>query len=170
MKGRAVLLTSLGLALGYLNSANAQGLTVPLMTIKIFNDDPNHYIYPVLTTGQGAVDIWLQAFFKIPEAQVSNHPYPRTQSFRIYVNPAMGGIAPGQSVTLTIPLYTQLVSYVDPMQPNQYIDWWNGGTILIYSSDRAAPPKALTDALMNRMENGGVSLCTSQKMGLYCSF
>jgi hypothetical protein len=143
-------LTSLGLGLGYLSSANAQGPTVPLMTIKIFNDDPNHYIYPVLTTGQGAVDIWLQAFFKIPQAQVSNYPYPRTKSFRIYINPAMEGIAPGQSVTLTIPLYTQLVSYVDPMEPNQYIDWWNGGTILIYSSDTAAPPKALTDALMNR--------------------
>jgi len=29
------------------------------MTIKIFNDDPAHYIFSVLTTGQGPVDIWL---------------------------------------------------------------------------------------------------------------
>jgi hypothetical protein len=150
MKACAAFLTSLGLGLGCLSGANAQGPTVPSMTIKIFNDDPNNHIYPVLTTGQGAPDIWLQAFFKIPQAQVPNHPYPRTRSFRIYINPAMGGIAPGQSVTLTIPLYTQLVSSVDPTQPNQYIDWWNGGTILIYSSDTATPPKALTDALTNR--------------------
>jgi len=37
----------------------------PLMAVKIFNDDPVHWIYPVLTTGKGDQDIWLQAFFKV---------------------------------------------------------------------------------------------------------
>ena len=55
----------------------ARSDNVPLMTVKIFNDDPSHWIYPVLTTGKGAQDIWLQAFFKVPAAQVPNNLYPQ---------------------------------------------------------------------------------------------
>jgi hypothetical protein len=147
MKAFATFLVLLSLGLGYVSDASAQ--SPPLMTIKIFNDDPNHHIFPVLTTGQGAEDIWLQAIFKVPEKDIPNFPYPRNKSFRIYINPS-SGIGPGQNVAITIPLYTQLVPSVDPKMPNQYIDWWNGGTILLYSSDTATRPRALTDDLTNR--------------------
>lgn len=122
------------------------------MTIKIFNDDPDHYIYPVLTTGKGPVDIWLQAFFKIPANQTAEHPYKRELVYRIYVNPPSGepplggGIAPGQSVTLTLPLYTQLAATVNPKEADQYIDWWNGGRIDIFHSGNV-PPRALVEDL-----------------------
>jgi hypothetical protein len=95
------------------------------------------------------IDIWLQAIFKIPEAQNGNFPYPRDKSFRIYINPS-SGIGPGQNVAITVPLYTQLVTPVNPTQPNQYIDWWNGGTIQLFASDTTTPPRALTDDLTNR--------------------
>ncbi len=128
--------------------AHADG--APLMTVKIFNDDPNHWIYPVLTTGKGAQDIWLQALFKVPSAQVPNNLYPRGKNYRIYISPSGAGIAPGQNVSITLPLYTQLVQTVVPSQPDQYVDWWNGATIQVYASGTASPPKALLDALNHR--------------------
>ena len=124
--------------------------SVPLMTVKIYNDDPNHWIYPVLTTGKGSQDIWLQAFFKVPADQVPTNLYPRGKNYRVYISPSGTGIAPGQNVSITLPLYTQLVQTVVPSQPDQYVDWWNGGTIQIYVSDTASPPKALTEALNKR--------------------
>lgn len=68
MKGFATASMLLSLGLGHVGNADAQIVpqVVPTMTIKIFNDDPAHYIFPVLTTGQGMVDIWLQAIFQIP--------------------------------------------------------------------------------------------------------
>jgi hypothetical protein len=151
MKAFVTALILLTLDLGHVSNADAQIVPrmVPTMTMKIFNDDPAHYIFPVLTTGQGMVDIWLQAIFQIPQDQNGNFPYPRDKSFRIYINPSKG-IGPGQSVTITVPLYTQLVTSVAPKQPNQYIDWWNGGTIQLFGSDTATPPRALTDDLTNR--------------------
>jgi hypothetical protein len=128
----------------------AQADDVPLMTVKIFNDDPSHWIYPVLTTGKGDQDIWLQAFFKVPANQVPNNLYPRGQNYRVYISPSGAGIAPGLSVSITLPLYTQLVPTVIPSNSDQYIDWWNGATIQVYVNDTANPPKALTEALEGR--------------------
>lgn len=145
------------LALLLATGAPAHADSVPLMTVKIFNDDPNHWVYPVLTTGKGSQDIWLQAFFKVPANRVPNNLYPRGKNFRIYISPSGAGIAPGQSVSITLPLYTQLVSNVVPSQPDQYMDWWNGGTIQIYVSDTANPPKALTEALNNRPDEHPVT-------------
>jgi len=146
-------LVALALALSCTGQVGAQSsANVPTMTIKIFNDDPDHYIYPVLTTGKGPVDIWLQAFFKIPANQTAEHPYKRELVYRIYVNPPSGepplggGIAPGQSVTLTLPLYTQLAATVNPKEADQYIDWWNGGRIDIFHSGNV-PPRALVEDL-----------------------
>src|SRR5262249_14498744 len=44
---------------------------------------------------------------------------------------------------ITLPLYTQLVADVNPKEPDQYIDWWNGGRVSIYESAGGMPPKAL---------------------------
>src|SRR5436305_776708 len=86
--------------------------TVPVMSIKIFNDDPNnHYIFPVLTTGKGDVDIWLQAIFRVPKARETIDTYGRSRNYRIYIND-LAGIAPGKSVTLTVPLYTKLAGAI----------------------------------------------------------
>lgn len=126
--------------------AEAAPAKPPLMTIKIFNDNPGQYIFPVLTTGAGPRDIWLQAIFKVPAAQTDTKTYARAKNFRIYINPTVG-IAPNTSVTLTLPLYTQLAKTVDPTKPDQYVDWWNGGTVLLYANDKPTPPKALQEAL-----------------------
>jgi hypothetical protein len=124
---------------------------VPVMKIKIFNDDPNHWIYPVLTAGKRLFDnpprdVWLQAFFKVPKNDVTTQTYRSEKLNRIYINP-FDGIPPGQSVTLRIPLFTQLVDKVDPSQPDQYISWWNGTIMQLYYGDGPEPPTALEEAL-----------------------
>lgn len=122
--------------------------TVPTMTIQIYNNSASYSIYPVLSTGAHLVDTWMQAQFNVPQSQLGDNPYPTPDTFRLYFNPTGAGIPPNGSITVTLPLYTQLVpnGQVNPKSPNQYIDWWNGGRITLYASPYAdgAPPKALT--------------------------
>ncbi|CAN3989374.1 hypothetical protein MCBRY_000194 [Methylocystis bryophila] len=131
--------------------------TICVMTIKIFNDDPNHYIYPVLETGQGNNDLWMQAWFSVMNSQLAAKPYPRNNTYRIYINPT-NGIPPHTGVSITLPLYTQLMS--DPInsnpgtglgKPDTFIDWWSGGNILVYTSPgttSAVQPPSLTNAML----------------------
>lgn len=143
---RAVLagfLTCLFLACGRIGTAQ----TVPTMTIEIHNDSDRYSIYPVLSTGGHLIDTWMQAAFKVPKSQLADKPYPTPNTFRLYFNPTGTGIPPHSSITVTLPLYTQLVSsdQVNPKLPDQYVDWWNGGRISLYASlySDGAPPKAL---------------------------
>lgn len=153
MKVIAASLIALGLGLGDVVGANAQIVppNVPTMTIKIFNDDAKNYAFPVLTTGHHDADIWLQAIFKISKNKVDSGSfnYPSDLGYRIYINP-QSGIAPGQNVVITVPLYTQLVETPNASQKNQYIDWWNGGTIQMFYSASNTPPPALRDDIANR--------------------
>jgi hypothetical protein len=159
---------------------NVAAQTVPTMTIVIYNNSKNHSIYPVLSTGgHSPVDLWLQAAFKIPKSQLANNPYPSPDTFRLYFNPTGAGIPPGGNVTITLPLYTQLVANVNPKAPDQYIDWWNGGRVSIYESLSATgmPPRALVaDYTMRASQTrvtpvGGAALPTcpacQQPLGIF---
>jgi len=152
-----VLLPALGTA-----GASAQTIphTIPTMQIKIYNNDPKYNIYPVLTTGTSASNLWLQAWFKVTKAQAAaaaaqGKPfYPKTDNFRVYINPTGTGIPPHGAVTLTLPFITQLVPtpQVDPKKDDQYIDWWGGGRVEIFAAPVAAgaPPPELTDLYTSR--------------------
>jgi hypothetical protein len=170
------LATFLALCLGGVSPVRAQPFpacpnspgAICTMTINIFNDDPNHYVYAVLTTGKGTPDNWMQAWFSVTQAVVDagTAPYPRRKNYRLYINPNIG-IPPNSGVSLTIPLYTKLAANIDPNpQPpcvadqnntdtcnDTFIDWWNGGTVLLYTvpGTRAAPPQyrppSISDAL-----------------------
>lgn len=130
----------------------------PLMRIKIYNDSDKN-IYPVLTMGKGPVDIWMQMAFRALTKKMidtGNYPFPRDLAYRIYMNPD-DGIKPKEYICLTLPLYTKLVESpafpmtngIDPKGKNQFIDWWQGGTIQIFYSDIengvAVPPRALKE-------------------------
>lgn len=122
--------------------------TVPTMTIQIHNNSDRYSIYPVLSTGgHFPIDTWMQAAFKIPHSQLVDNPYPTPNTFRLFFNPTGTGIPPHSSITVVLPLYTQLVpsDQVNPKLADQYIDWWNGGRISIYANLYAdgEPPKAL---------------------------
>ena len=115
---------------------------VPLrtMTIQIFNNSAKP-IFPILSSSGPAVDDFLQAEFQVcPQSQLDARPYQQVYAYRIYVNPNSGGVAPGGSVTLKVPLFTQIVanqadgSPPDGKTPDQFADWWKGGRVSIGDS------------------------------------
>jgi hypothetical protein len=131
------------------------------MTIEIFNDDPNYFIFPVLEMGQGAKDQWMQAWFSILNTQLDGNPFPRNHTYRIYINPNKG-IAPNTGVSLTFPLFTALQPIPNPMNQtfsnpgtgfevaDTFIEWWSGGNIQLYTSPgttSAPQPPSLTNEL-----------------------
>ena len=146
--------------------------SVPTMTIEIHNNSDTYNIYPVLSTGGHLVDTWMQAAFQIPQAKLADYSYPTPNTFRFYLNPyRRWHFAPHGSITVTLPLYTQLVpsDQVNPKLNDQYIDWWNGGRISIYASpvSTGAPPKALvadytarpSQKLLSPVANAAVPTC-----------
>src|SRR5271170_3417141 len=148
MKAFANCAIVLSLVLGGTAMAKAQTAppTVPTLTIKIFNDDLHHTIYPTYSTGHHLpTDIWMQAIFKLPQELNNTVTYQNLLTYRMWVNPSTG-IPPGGSAILTIPLYTQLVATPDPTLPDQYIDWWNGDNVWMFYGDydSSTPPTALT--------------------------
>jgi hypothetical protein len=127
-----------------------------IMTIKIFNNDPNHWIYPVLTTGKGPEDIWMQAWWSVPNVALPKYPFTRRKNYRLYINPTGAGIPPSSGVEVTVPIFTQLVEPINampvanptlPSGGDTLINWWNGAVIQVYTSPVASPPKAITQAL-----------------------
>ena len=125
--------------------ANAQmcptGTDVPHQTIKIFNDSLQ-YVFAELEVGTNDPDQWIQMACKITQAQAQGKnpfTYKETLNNRFYVN-GNKGIAPGGSVVITLPLYTQLAASVDPTQANQYAEWWQGENMQIFTSPTATPP------------------------------
>ncbi len=128
------------------------------MTIQIFNNSCKvgacpagqtpYNIYPVLSTGTSTPDKYMQAVLGVPSSKVANYPYPKTNQYRLYINPMGAGIPPGGSLTMTLPFYTQLVptGQINPNAPDQFIDWWGGGRIELFDGDATTgqPPAALT--------------------------
>jgi hypothetical protein len=121
-------------------------------TLKIFNDTTLSNIYPVIATPTNDADEWLQGGFQIQDSQKTTLTYAHQKVYRIYIQPTVG-IPPGGSVTVTLPLCSELVK--NPVgtvgHPDEYIDWWNGGRVYIYDNLVSAgkPPPALTLDLTN---------------------
>ncbi len=132
--------------LGSGSSAAAQSCpaAAPTQTIKIYNDSPV-YLFPEIEVGLGTPDVWMQAECKVPNSQIGVLTYGQDKTFRFYVNP-LTGIAPNASVSITVPLFTQLVATVDPTKPNQFAEWWQGQNIQIFTSPTPTPPLALANA------------------------
>lgn len=99
---------------------DGKNTTVKPKTITIYNNS-GVTIYPVLATSQNAVNEWLQGCFR------STDPYPTNFVYKLYVNEDKG-IASGESVTITLPLYSKL-------SDGQYITWWNGGRVVLADRD-----------------------------------
>jgi hypothetical protein len=145
---RLLTLTLLGL-LGFASRAPAIaaiqcGDSQPY-TLKIFNDSNVYNIYPVIATPTNDADEWLQGAAQILDSQKATLTYGHKFVYRIYINPTVG-IAPHGSVTVTLPLCSQLAADPDPTKPDQYINWWNGGRVYVYDNlfSFKEPPQELT--------------------------
>jgi hypothetical protein len=128
----------------------------PTQTIKIYNDSTGTWLFPELEVGIEGPDkgnIWMQAICKVPNSKIGELKYARTQTNRFYINPTKG-IAPGASVEITLPLFTQLVASVDPKMPNQYAEWWQGQNMQVFTSTSATPPEALQENYNGNLRGG----------------
>lgn len=95
---------------------NGNPIPIKPKTVTIYNDSEST-IYPVLATSKNAVNEWLQGCFRTTDL------YPTNYVYKLYVNEGTG-IAPGSSVTITLPLYSEL-------SKDRYITWWNGGRVVL---------------------------------------
>jgi hypothetical protein len=105
---------------------------VPFQTIKIFNDTAQQ-IFAELEVGLSNPDLWIQDICNVPELNKNTlFPYPTTVTNRLYIN-GLTGIPPGGGVAITLPLYTQLVTTVDPTANDQFAEWWQGQNMQIFA-------------------------------------
>ncbi len=123
----------------------------PQMTIKIYNNSKLYTLYPVLFAGaKSDTDTWIQACFGLTDNQLAAHPYPRATQYRMYINccaPGENGIPAGGSITITLPLYSPLVSPINPELGGQLTDWWQGGGLNFYydQTQDGSPPQTLVN-------------------------
>ena len=138
-------------ALGYGSLGHAQALTpapncsvpadvapggylkLPKMTVKITNNSTKSLLFPILSTGATKpASFWLQAGFCVPAEYLKTRTYTNTNVYRLYINPTTG-IAPGATVTLSLPLWSQIapgpIGAPSGDEPDQYINWWQGGRV-----------------------------------------
>jgi hypothetical protein len=114
-------------------------------TIVIHNNFTNESglrIYPYLESAKrydpplGNPDLWMQAEFR---TDTPLRQFLTDFNYRAYINPPQpgnpGGIGPGESVTITVPFYTQLKEYTDENLGevhDQFIDWWNAQRVYFF--------------------------------------
>ncbi|HHF7374962.1 hypothetical protein [Legionella bozemanae] len=120
---------------------NGNSMTVKPKTITIYNNSENTTIYPVLATSKNEVNEWIQGCFRTAE------PYPTKYVYKLYVNEDTG-IAPGSSVTITLPLYSELAK-------DRYITWWNGGRVVLADKN-------------DRLRHGKDTALTTPPAGVTC--
>jgi hypothetical protein len=157
------LLAFLSCASAAVAAPSCLDFSVTPFTIKIYNNSPNYNIFPVVTTATNGPDEWLQGGFQVATADIATRTYGHDFTYRFYIKPVVG-IAQGQSVTLSLPLCTQLVgSPGDGSTKDEWIDWWNGLRILVYADfafNSKQPPAALSNDLAADQKNGAITLFT----------
>jgi hypothetical protein len=155
---------------------------VPCKILRIFNNNPvggaNIYVFfESFIQDPKKADLWMQAYFNIGAApkvtdwvKVGDHyessrRFATTRLRRGYIqvgNDVSGngeGIAPGTSVDIVIPFYTQLLTTTDAnlgQIPDQYIDWWNSGRIYFFDTPAGFHSAKVTNA--NNAETPGGQL------------
>lgn len=107
-------------------------MTLAPKTITVHNNSQNSTIYPVVATSTNEVNEWIQGCFRSTEL------YPTKFVYKLYVNEGKG-IPPNSSVTITLPLYSEL-------SKDQYITWWNGGRVVLADKDERL--KGMEDTTM----------------------
>ncbi len=144
-------------------------LPVPCKILRIVNNNPpngsNIYVFfesfiqsPKFTD---KADLWMQAYFKVTDWQKVGDHYESPRRFfttrlrRGYIqigDDVAGngeGSAPGTSVDIVLPFYTQLLATTDDNLgkiPDQYIDWWNSGRIYFFDTPAAYHSVKVTNA------------------------
>jgi hypothetical protein len=96
---------------------DGNAVSVTPKTITVYNNS-DRVIYPVLSTSENAKNEWIRGCFRVDDKL-----YPTTSVYKLYVNEGTG-IPANSSVTVTLPLYSELSA-------DNYITWWNGGRVVL---------------------------------------
>ncbi len=104
----------------------------PTKEFRIYNNYKQGPIYAVISTPKQHKDEWIQAALQVPAADLKKRHYGNDRVYRIYVNPTTGGIAQGESVVLTVPLYTQILATDTGLVQDEFVNWWKGGRVGLY--------------------------------------
>src|SRR6516165_8979460 len=111
-------------------------------------------------------DLWMQAIFVDFDREshnfpnfVKKEPYPpfaTTLVYRAYIDitnkDKTTGLLHDQSVTITVPFFTQLQEVTDNnlgVNTDQFIDWWNATRIYLFEGATALHAAEITDGLLN---------------------
>ena len=142
---RALVGFLLLLCLGGASSAQSfpQCNAIPCKKIRIFNNS-SAPLHVIIESGARGVDEWLQAQFQVQPTDV-NRNYASAQVVRVYVN-GIQGIPANSSVDVSVPFYSQLSQNTDGTQPNQFVDWWNGGRVYFYDDSRQITDDYVNDS------------------------
>ena len=155
---------------GFAGTAVACAYTdpVPCKKLRIYNNNPangsNIFVFfESFIQLATKADLWMQAQFKVTDWN-SNFVSPRrfvtTRLRRAYIQIGNDqGIAPGQSVDIAVPFYTQLLTTTaDNLGkiPDQYIDWWNSGRIVFFDSPAAYHSVIVTNSPETTVPGGGL--------------
>jgi hypothetical protein len=104
-------------------------------------------------------DLWMQAAFVLQSQVFPNFaqknpypPFPTTLVYRAYIDITntdnTTGLQPGQSVTITVPFFTQLQDVTDNnigVNTDQFIDWWNATRVYLFEGATALHAAQITD-------------------------
>jgi hypothetical protein len=107
-------------------------------------------------------DLWMQAIFvqsnNFPNFAAKNPypPFPTTLVYRAYIDITnkdnTTGLLHDQSVTITVPFFTQLQEVTDNnigVNTDQFIDWWNATRIYLFEGATALHAAEITDGLLD---------------------
>jgi hypothetical protein len=153
LRPASLALFLLAFATGHAGVAAARNLTVPAPPTKklvIYNNSTTDTIYPVISIGikVGNPDLWMQAQFVSDFPNKDPYPpFPTILVYRAYIDDT-NGIAPGHSVTITVPFYTQLKDVTADdigVDNDQFIDWWNGARVYLFDGAVALKAAKITD-------------------------
>src|SRR5262245_32359547 len=106
--GRLLILALFAFLACESEASAASCLDFPPFTLKIYNNSAHYNIYPVFTTPTNGADEWLQGGFHVPKTDIGTRTYGHKFPYRFYIKPG-AGIPPNGSVTVYLPLCTQLV-------------------------------------------------------------
>jgi hypothetical protein len=169
---RAVTLLSFLISLGFSNfvgSALSCDYTdpVPCKKLRIYNNNPAngnsiYVFFESFIQDPNKADLWMQAQFKVSDWVnfVSPRRFVTTRLRRAYIQIGNDeGLAPGASVEITVPFYTQLLTTTADnlgKVADQYVDWWNSGRIVFFDSAAAYHSAKVTNSPEKTVPGGGL--------------
>ena len=140
---------------------------IPTKTLRISNNTQSPLWVVMQAPNQSlGQDLWMQAVCGVTDWTLNGGTYVTTRGFnttRLYrayfwTGDPTGGIPPGGRIEVQVPFYTQLQAVTTDnlgKQPDQYIDWFNGGRTYLFELHRGLCCRLLHEFSLRPPRPGG---------------